>query len=87
MDVCFKNVRNRHLLLVGELQVAANVRTRIEHGSYTFGIVADQIGKLGDTVRLNAFKNECHKGSYLSGSGLPMPKVKSTPPCLFHCYA
>jgi len=66
MDVCFKNVRNRHLLLVGELQVAVNVRTRIEHCSNTFGIVADQIGKLGDTVRLNAFKNECHKGSYFS---------------------
>ena len=65
MDVCFKNVRDRHLLLAGELEVAVHVRTWIEHCGYSFGIIADQIGKLGDAVGLNAFKNECHKDSFL----------------------
>jgi len=50
--------------LAGELQVAVNVRTWIEHCGYAFGIIANQIGILGDTVGLNAFKNECHKDSY-----------------------
>lgn len=58
MDVCFKNVRDRHLLLASELQVAVNVRTWIEHCGYAFGIIADQIGKLGNSIGLNAFKNE-----------------------------
>ena len=73
--------------LAGELQVAVNVRTWIEHCGYAFGIIADQIGKLGDTVGLNAFKNERYKDSYfyvqprnqsltfLSSRALPMSAV------------
>jgi len=39
------------------VQVAVNVRTWIEHCGYAFGIIADQIGKLGNSIGLDAFKN------------------------------
>jgi hypothetical protein len=58
MNVRFKDMRNRYLFLAGELQVAVNTRTWIEHCCYAFGIIADHIGKLGDTIGVNAFKNE-----------------------------
>ena len=58
MDVCFKNVRDRHLLLASELHAAVKVRTWIEHCGYAFGIIVDQIGKLGNSNGLDAFKNE-----------------------------
>ena len=58
MDMCFKNMRNRYLLLASEPKVAVNVRTRIKHSGYAFGIIADQIGKLGNSIGVNAFKNE-----------------------------
>jgi hypothetical protein len=58
MDVRLENVRDRHPLLASELQIAVNVRAWIEHCGYSFGIIADQIGKLGDAVGLNAFKYE-----------------------------
>ena len=56
--MCFKDVRDCYLLLASELQVAINVRTGIENCGYAFGIIADQIGKLGNSIGVNAFKDE-----------------------------
>ena len=61
MDVGFKNVRDRNLLLAGELKVAVHVGPWIKHGSDAFGIIADPMGKCVDAVGLDSFKNQGHR--------------------------
>ena len=61
MNVTLKNVRYRDLLLTGKLEVALHVSPGIKHRGYAFGIIADQVGKFGDAVCLDAFKYQGHK--------------------------
>lgn len=56
-------MRNRDLFLASEHQVAVNIGTGIKYRGDSRGIITEQIGKLGDALGLNGFKNECHKGS------------------------
>src|SRR5438874_12142731 len=60
MNMRFKNVRDRHAGFTRRLNVNIAVRAWIKYRCDSFIIVADQIGKLGDTFSLNGFKNERH---------------------------
>src|SRR5438128_11764674 len=60
MNMRFKNVRNCHAGFACSLNVNIAVRAWIKYRCDSFIIVADQIGKLGDTFSLNGFKNERH---------------------------
>jgi len=63
---------------LGALRNVENVqKAGIEYRSHSFGIIANQIGKLGDAIGLNAFKYEGHR---VLGTGFRLRMTPFEPP-------
>src|ERR1017187_3399347 len=56
----FENVCDGKFLLARHLEININIGSRIENRSDAFVIVAEQIRKFCDTLRLDRFENERH---------------------------
>jgi len=60
VDVRLKNMRDRHLFFTREIKIAVHVSSRVNDCGNACGVIADQIRKLGEAFRVDAFKDEGH---------------------------